>query len=199
VFCTPLVTGCQTVGGASCQTGVGPGNLPRAGSLLEPSHVVGRALLVPGGESEVQDRLDRVAVPPALDFSMAIGEREATGAVGSGGDSNAPIRTLCSSDACQPGGGGPFSGSVNIVQLTPGAGSMYYGNCLRDNALGAILRPRFQGAGSRQWPDHRSHRISRNLPAARRRLLPHQRAVEPRDMASDTRLQSATTLTNGSD
>jgi len=30
--------------------------------------------------------------------------------------------------------------SVNIVQITPGAGAMYCGNCLRDNALVAALR-----------------------------------------------------------
>src|SRR5579872_3868110 len=29
---------------------------------------------------------------------------------------------------------------MNILQLTPGAGSMYCGNCLRDNALVAALR-----------------------------------------------------------
>ena len=29
---------------------------------------------------------------------------------------------------------------MNIVQLTPGAGAMYCGNCLRDNALVAALR-----------------------------------------------------------
>src|ERR1035438_6219412 len=63
------------------QTGVESRTLPRAGSLLEPSHVVGRALLVAGRGGDVQNRLDRVAVPPALDFRMAIGERKATGAV----------------------------------------------------------------------------------------------------------------------
>src|SRR5208337_2297101 len=29
---------------------------------------------------------------------------------------------------------------MNIVQITPGAGAMYCGNCLRDNALVAALR-----------------------------------------------------------
>ena len=29
---------------------------------------------------------------------------------------------------------------MNIIQLTPGAGAMYCGNCLRDNALVAALR-----------------------------------------------------------
>jgi hypothetical protein len=29
---------------------------------------------------------------------------------------------------------------VNILQLTPGAGAMYCGGCLRDNALVAALR-----------------------------------------------------------
>src|SRR2546423_12403787 len=31
---------------------------------------------------------------------------------------------------------------MNIVQLTPGAGAMYCGNCLRNNALVATLRAR---------------------------------------------------------
>ena len=29
---------------------------------------------------------------------------------------------------------------MNIIQITPGAGAMYCGNCLRDNALVAALR-----------------------------------------------------------
>src|ERR1051326_6809429 len=29
---------------------------------------------------------------------------------------------------------------MNIIQLTPGAGAMYCGNCFRDNALVAVLR-----------------------------------------------------------
>jgi len=29
---------------------------------------------------------------------------------------------------------------MNIVQITPGAGAMFCGNCLRDNALVAALR-----------------------------------------------------------
>ena len=29
---------------------------------------------------------------------------------------------------------------MNIIQITPGAGKMYCGNCFRDNALGAALR-----------------------------------------------------------
>src|SRR5438046_8856603 len=36
-----------------------------------------------------------------------------------------------------------FNGStteMNIVQITPGAGGMYCGNCFRDNALVAALR-----------------------------------------------------------
>src|ERR1035441_6040130 len=63
------------------QMGVERCNLPRAGSLLEPSHVVRRALLVSGRGIDVQDGLDRINVQPALDLRMVIGEREATGAV----------------------------------------------------------------------------------------------------------------------
>ena len=29
---------------------------------------------------------------------------------------------------------------MNIIQITPGAGNMYCGNCFRDNALVAALR-----------------------------------------------------------
>ena len=29
---------------------------------------------------------------------------------------------------------------MNIIQLTPGAGAMFCGNCFRDNALVAVLR-----------------------------------------------------------
>jgi len=35
---------------------------------------------------------------------------------------------------------------MNIIQLTPGAGAMYCGNCLRDNALVAELRHRGHNA-----------------------------------------------------
>src|SRR6185503_14264230 len=34
----------------------------------------------------------------------------------------------------------PVRTTVNIVQITPGAGGMYCGNCFRDNALVAALR-----------------------------------------------------------
>ena len=32
------------------------------------------------------------------------------------------------------------SGQVNLIQITPGAGGMYCGNCFRDNALVSELR-----------------------------------------------------------
>lgn len=39
-----------------------------------------------------------------------------------------------------PASGHPTAAPMRIVQMTPGAGAMYCGNCLRDNALVAALR-----------------------------------------------------------
>ena len=65
-------------------------NLPRAGSLLEPKHVAGGALLVSSRRVDVQDGLDGVGVSPTLDLSVAISEGKAAGSVVVGGGNIRP-------------------------------------------------------------------------------------------------------------